>query len=1164
MTTTFTEALRKLNALPTSANIRYNTIAKKLNMTPVGRNNKVLKVGSKAYKEYIQRETIKQANAISKPKNLLQGIKAKVQSKPKKQGELTKNQVVREKAPVNKQVPKRMRVKQEDIIKNFEKKTIFYSGITSLDELYEAIIKELEESEEGLNFVSLAYKSKYGNKIKWIGIKNEYLGSFANFKNRIDNIASGQYGSDAIDNEEEELVMDEFVINTISIKGKGSSLSMIFNVEGIESKKGLCAFECLKKCGVDFKGDKKELTFFQILSEYIQTNNLPISIIANSFTTKCKYMDIINRATDYKEIKLKNKKGFDDLYCMSKVLEEDINIVYLVDNRMTKEEDITQRKPFGKYTIIYDETNLHYDIIPNNNPVLRDDVFISRSGNVFKGEQKLFTPKQLNTNSTHQKYKSHLEYVVFDYETVIDFETSSCMKPYSLSILVLPEDQMVKLEHLDRLVLDKDYFDKETGMNALSQIAEIRAKQCITFLGYDCSERFIEWIMATQAHKSYCFIGFNNANFDNFLFLEALLNNMSGNLDAKYSVSDIFYNGSQLLDFRINGRHSTFDIHKHLMGSLKANCESFKINACSKKEFDHHKAQCLYEDGKLLDFIMGNEELREYNEYDVMATAVLFQKYRLALDTIPATQPYAKDIILTKTIGSLIYKVFSDSKKKKGYNLPKLEFKEYSDLQKSKIAGRVELFNGVQKVEERLVSTDVCSLYPYVMSVHNCYYPTGKEIKKVEEYQGDDVIGFYYCDIDQSILKEKNLPNIYAKKSDIENDWDYDGVLENYLISNVMIGLLKQHGCKVVIKNGFVFPEKRKSCEMFDFLLDFMSAKNNQDTLKSSKNDTYNPALRETLKLLMNALSGKVIEGLHTEKTIDINNSYEYLELKDKAKSINFINTIGSKLFLTYEVDAEDICSKEQRPIYLGVLIYDYAKRYMFNYSYSKVGKSRLLYTDTDASKFRYKHFLKWKQWVDDKNIQVPHWKEVEAIDPRYKNHKIYEEGSKVFGAFEDELEDYVGDDYVFYCLEKKSWLYGWSKDGKQKSKFRFKGINGNAQLLTLEEDFILEETVKHKAKEDAEAWEETKYRIDPDRQKEVYMYYNANKQNSLDEGNQIKFFDQVYETGEAYVLCNSFRKIVKNSGRDVEMEDTEKHNTLMNKIQVQFMMKHINLNKRK
>jgi hypothetical protein len=256
------------------------------------------------------------------------------------------------------------------------------------------------------------------------------------------------------------------------------------------------------------------------------------------------------------------------------------------------------------------------------------------------------------------------------------------------------------------------------------------------------------------------------------------------------------------------------------------------------------------------------KNLKNYNEYDVLATAVLFNKYRNALKQIPATKNYANSLHEIKTIGSLIYKVFDESKNKKQFNLPKLNYQQYKDLQSSKIAGRVELFNGIQKVTERLVSTDVCSLYPYVMSVAPNYYPCG-EIIQTNEYKGDDVIGFYYCDIDQTNLKPNNLPNIYAKKSKIDNDWSYQGILENYLISNVMIGLLKKFNCKVVIRNGFYFSDKKKSCDMFDFLLDFMNAKNNQDTMKKNKNNDYNSALRETLKLLMNSISGKVIEGMH-------------------------------------------------------------------------------------------------------------------------------------------------------------------------------------------------------------------------------------------------------------------------------------------------------------
>lgn len=250
------------------------------------------------------------------------------------------------------------------------------------------------------------------------------------------------------------------------------------------------------------------------------------------------------------------------------------------------------------------------------------------------------------------------------------------------------------------------------------------------------------------------------------------------------------------------------------------------------------------------------------------------------------------------------------------------------------------------------------------------YYPCGDKV--YTDVYVEDKIGFYYCDIDQSNLRNMNLPKIYAKKTKIENDWGHEEVLEDYLISNVMIDLLKKYGCKVVIKKGFYFTDKMKSCEMFDFLLDFMKAKNEQDTKKKFKDETYNSALRETLKLLMNSLSGKVIEGLHTEKTKNVESVGDYMCLVEKSKKVNTINAIGNKIFITYEMHEEDLI-KKQRPIYLGVLIYDYAKSYMYENSYSKVGLDQLLYTDTDASKFRYSRFIEWKKEIDDNNIQVPH-----------------------------------------------------------------------------------------------------------------------------------------------------------------------------------------------
>ena len=1139
MNTPLTTALAKLN-IPSGKVIRYSSIANALGYVPKKivkgkETTQPLKAGGQKYKEAVANEVIRRYNAVLQAEE-----EAKKALKPKRGRPKKVQNVVIKKQPVLKSKKLEEELKQ----KFYKKYKYVYENNESVADLYNAIKKEADAGDNG--YVSIAYRDKNKNIIYWRSIRDGYLDSLEDFTEEFNKINEGVYGSDAIDTNDYIPDYNLFTIGSVNIAQSGKSDLMLYNVKGIESKEGLCGYLSLKECGYEaekYKVKPASLKYFDNLSSLILKNELPIAIIANSFTIKKKASEMITE--DNKKKLIVNDKKRDRQYIVCDMKQSDMDIVYLVGDDK------------AKHFLVYDEISQHIDYCVGK-PTLSKDVMISRCNNVFKGNQLVFTPKQMNINSRKEELVP-IEYLFFDYETVIDFNMSSCMKPYSLSILQLQPYDLIALEEADVKARGSNQNEEEKE-EAKKTIEKIRQDKCITFLGYDCGERFIDWFLENSMNKMFVFIGFNNTNFDNFLMLEDFLKYRQTHSDREISVGDVFYNGSQLLNFRINGTHNFFDIRKHLVGSLKANCKAFKIESCAKKDFNHNYAQELYDDGKLIDYITGNDELKTYNEYDVLATAVLYRRYVNALATIPATEKYSRELHSIKTIGSLVYKVFGDNKQKLGFKLPKLEFNQYDDLQKSKIAGRVEMFNGVQKVNERLVSTDVCSLYPFVMSVLNVYYPTGDKLIEVDSYKGDDEIGFYYCDIDQSALKHLDLPNIYAKKNKIENDWGYEGKLENYLISNVMIGLLRKFNCDVVVKKGFIFPSKLKSCEMFGFLLDFMKAKNEQDTLKQNDDPAYNPALRETLKLLMNSLSGKVIEGLHTEKTIDIESAYEFLEVQKKATSINFINAIGGKMFLTYEIDAESICAKQQRPIYLGVLIYDYAKRYMYEMSYSKIGKSRLLYTDTDASKFRHSDFIKWKNWVDNANIQVPHHKEVEEIDPRYKDHKIFQYGSKVFGSFEDELEDAIGEEYVFYCLEKKSWLYGYTKNGKWKAKYRFKGLNGSAQLLSLEEPFIECRTIQHKATETKDAWNETKYSIKTESEYEVYKYYLEHTQNNIESGNEIKFFESVYTTGKAFVLCSSFRKIVKNSARNVEMEDESSFNKLMNKIQVNYNLKKIEL----
>ena len=1019
----------------------------------------------------------------------------------------------------------RITIQQVDRIANFRKYVVSITpSAVDTEQMFQVVKECIDEFEADITSVNLFFENEDGVHTR--SIDSNYIDEYEDFEERIAKVVLGgskKYGSDPIAEGTKSLRFNRFGVNTYSTKAKafGKSESMLFKVVGVDGSKKLCAYECLKKLGYEYKGKKPEaLSNMNYLIEYITENELPIKIINNAFNLNCYVKDMK---------KDKVRKTIDEkLHICVKLEDTDISLktIYCPEN--------------VKHTLIYDEDGQHIDIpiLKDNKPILEDNVYVDKKCLIIKNDRIVYTANQINT-LTKNKDMVDTQYVFFDYETIIDFTHHNCMKEYSLSILSLNSVQLEQLEVADK--------EKNEAL-----VADMRKNYCKTFLGHTCSLDFIKWIIENQDDKAFVFIGFNNSSFDNFFLLDALLRN---DTEMTYGVNNIFYNGSQLLNFTMNGRHNTFDIRKHLVGSLANNCKSFKINCCAKKSFDHSKAQRLYEDNKLIEFITNNEELKEYNEYDVLATAVLYKRYSNALSAIDATKKYADDIFNIKTIGSLIYKVFEEHTKKEKINLPPISYEQYKDLQRSKIAGRVEMFNGIQEILERIASTDVCSLYPYVMSVLDVYYPCG-EINDVEAYMGDDTLGFYYCDIDQSELKKNNLPNIYAYKTGVENVWNYEGVIENYLLSNVMIGLLRKYNCNVVIRKGFVFTEKKKSCDMFRFLLDIMKAKNEQDTLKSVGDETYNPALRETHKLLMNSLSGKVIEGLHTEKTTDIITDADFLEIKSKATSINVINNIGGRIFLTYTIDEEKVCKKQQRPIYLGVLIYDYAKRYMFENSYSKIGLDKLIYTDTDASKFRYTDMERWCDWIKKENIQVPHWKEVEDYDERYKNHLIYQPDSKVFGSFEDELEEMTGDDYTFYCLEKKSWLYSVSTDGETKTKYRFKGLNDNAILLEMSENFIETKIIQHK-----NGGAEQKYYIPPldEYQIDLYNHIENNKHKRLG-NNALRFFKKLYDEKYAYVLVSSFRKIVKNSAREVDVMDEYKFNDLLNRIQVRFMLKKITL----
>lgn len=908
--------------------------------------------------------------------------------------------------------------------------------------------------------------------------------------------------------------------------------------------------------------------FTHILGQLANDNNKTIGVIANSFTLKSeigtrnirKGEEVIFDIPNGKKAPKKEKANY------LKMTNEEISPVQLWGSG-----DSVNISNIGEWdmVIIYDQIKQHYDIAEGE--LEFNNIVLGRGNTVYRYEEAKATPlyrfNELNKMNKTNKGISE-KFLFFDIETVIDVNARNIMKEYSISFSVFSAEQLKELSKADSKKDKKkvDKLIKETTHN---------------FVGYDCLIRFVKWILDNQYIKIgkkeifNCFhlISFNGANFDNFLLLNSLLD-LENDFGQEIFVNEIFYNGSQILNFRINNKHAVFDVAKHLVGSLASNCKGFNVNCVAKSSFNHHFAQQLHDDGKLIEYMTDNEELIDYNNRDVLSLAVIFQRYCEALEKMPATKMYADKLCSRKTIGGMVWDIASRhfktikleqdttissgrGKKKetkthritRPLEFPKLKQNHYDDMLKYKSAGRVELFNGIQHIEEKMCSKDICSMYPFVMAVmKDAYYPCG-ELHETDDYI-EDKMGWYYCDIDQNILRTKNLPliiadKIFTKKADgtegaLEgNDWNTKKVLKDYFISTVQIKQLQKYGCDVVIKNGIYFSDKVRGCDLFEFILEFMNKKNEQDGLKKTKSAEYNSALRETLKLLSNSMSGKAIEGLHLEKTI-ATDSYGFLKIKDddKTEQITTINIIGSKVFTTYTVSQESQMAK-QRPVYVGCLIYAYAQKHIYDTLFAIVGKKDMVYCDTDAGKLTESAFNRADVQEYYKTAKVQAWDKAIVYDSRLGDHLLYDENSKVYGSYEEELSANTES----FFLQKKGYVIIGDE-----TKIGFKGVPKTALLLNGDESFM-------EGKVDTKTGY-VKYTIN--NQKKAIDYYNENTELQIQK-NPKQFGGNIFKNRFQYVLTTSFRKIVKNTRQNVEKEDKDKF-IMNNTIQVVAIVKRITL----
>jgi hypothetical protein len=595
-----------------------------------------------------------------------------------------------------------------------------------------------------------------------------------------------------------------------------------------------------------------------------------------------------------------------------------------------------------------------------------------------------------------------LLYLFFDLETVYDKSRLYKLTPYSSSWYIHdPNDEFVYSEEV--------------------------LNNCQFRYGDNCVKDLVEVIKSCPEGYTYKIIGFNNSRFDNFFLAEESSND--GGLGF------LFYVNNSILNMKIN-KHTTFDLCRFLNTSLANACDSFKSNPVKLEGFNHTIPQQAFEDGELDKWIQDNFELiRKYNKIDVLALCDLTMKFRGEINEL-----IEGDLTDYMTIGQMSYDIFN---KGKTVDIPPpLNYTDDLFIRRALTAGRTQSFHGKLNMRGDFRMVDVTSLYPFVMKAFS--YPIN-EYTKTDVYV-EDKLGIYSCRIVHQNLQWVNRDKIvfpegleteYAptviplRVEDKPLNWTYRG--EQYCnLTTIDIDSIRKYGGEVEVFEGIYWEDS--SNEVFNnYIEPFMNMKNEQDVFKNDNSDSYNPALREVCKLFLNSLSGKVIQRNFNTTSKCIFGNYrdaleQYDEFVDKIEPDSLtIDKYGKLLFLagTFK-DETDIYKSSAKPSYLGVFIYSYARRYMYD---TLLSRYCVLYEDTDSAAMSLVEY-----------------------------NRLEEEQGNLFGAKKfGNLDEEVGDATRIITIAPKCYMVHNPTD-EDKCKLKFKGVKIKTDTYSVIEDgqFIL------------------------------------------------------------------------------------------------------------
>lgn len=474
--------------------------------------------------------------------------------------------------------------------------------------------------------------------------------------------------------------------------------------------------------------------------------------------------------------------------------------------------------------------------------------------------------------------------------------------------------------------------------------------------------QFLDWLIQEGRDGRYYYLyAHNGGNFDTYF----LMMNFTKEEAGQYTP---MLRGTTIIKLEF-GNNVFLDSYCFLTSSLHRLSQSFKVKTQKLKSFIidgkelTNEQMCFYKPEltfqQFLDLEYNEPEFwKLYNEYcyvDCVALQQIWDKFSESfdgiLDKFVKAAPHRVIELNGKcklrqscTIGGLAQKILNSLNGVKGkksfdydnYNKFINGDKEKHDfIMKNFKRGGISHCNKKGKHTEGVMSVDICSQYP--ASMMHMSIPSGNSTF-VTEYD-DTKHGFY-------ILKNLVFNNSKSFKPICEIfdngvlNWSTGNIIERAPLDTYMIKYLKQYYGLVSfeVEKGLVSDYEVSGDKIFgNYVKVLFAEKALQDEYKKCGDEKANNAYRETIKLFLNAVTGKLV--MNKEKYT----SLKYTTDDDvKGKVINGIK---------YETEVTD--DSMNNWVTSGVMVYSYSKRLLFEYIRQMPNNSDdVIHVETDSIYF--------------------------------------------------------------------------------------------------------------------------------------------------------------------------------------------------------------------